>query len=144
MGFSTITVGVAGMSGFYIVLIFLMIGLFLVGITLLISRILQPRKYYKDKYAPYECGELPIGESWIRFNSRFYVIALIFIIFDVEVIFLFPWAVVFKSIGLIAFIEMFIFIAILLIGLAYVWVKGDLEWIKPNPTFTHLPLEKNK
>jgi len=130
------------MGGFYIVLIFLVTGLLMVGIALLISRIIQPRKYYKDKYVPYECGELPIGESWIRFNSRFYIIALIFIIFDVEVVFLFPWAVVFKSIGLVAFVEMFIFIAILLVGLAYVWAKGDLEWIKPRPKLTHLPTEK--
>ena len=130
------------MSGFYIVLVFLIIGFLLVGITLVISRIIQPRKYYKDKYMPYECGEVPIGESWIRFNSRFYIVALIFIIFDVEVIFLFPWAVVYKSIGLIAFVEMFIFIAILLVGLAYVWAKGDLDWIKPLPKLTHLPREK--
>ena len=130
------------MSGFYIVFLFLLIGFFLVAVTLLISRIIQPRKFYKDKYLPYECGEVPVGESWIRFNSRFYIIALIFIIFDVEVVFLFPWAVVFKSIGMVAFVEMFIFIAILLVGLAYVWVKGDLDWIKPQPKLTHLPKEK--
>ena len=130
------------MSGFYIVFLFLLIGFFLVAVTLLISRIIQPRKFYKDKYLPYECGEVPVGESWIRFNSRIYIIALIFIIFDVEVVFLFPWAVVFKSIGMVAFVEMFIFIAILLVGLAYVWVKGDLDWIKPQPKLTHLPKEK--
>ena len=130
------------MSGFYIVFLFLLIGFFLVAVTLLISRIIQPRKFYKDKYLPYECGEVPVGESWVRFNSRFYIIALIFIIFDVEVVFLFPWAVVFKSIGMVAFVEMFIFIAILLVGLAYVWVKGDLDWIKPQPKLTHLPKEK--
>ena len=130
------------MSGFYIVFLFLLIGFFLVGVTLLISRIIQPRKFYKDKYISYECGVLPEGESWIRFNSRFYVIALIFIIFDVEVVFLFPWAVVFKSIGMVAFVEMLIFIAILLVGLAYVWVKGDLDWIKPQPELTHLPKKK--
>jgi NADH:ubiquinone oxidoreductase subunit 3 (subunit A) len=130
------------MSAFYIVLIFLIVGFLLVGITLLISRIIQPRKFYKDKYIPYECGELPVGESWVRFNNRFYIIALIFIIFDVEVIFLFPWAVVYKSIGMIAFVEMFIFIAILLVGLGYVWAKGDLEWIKPQPKLNHLPREK--
>ena len=130
------------MSGFYIVFLFLLIGFFLVAVTLLISRIIQPRKFYKDKYLPYECGEVPVVESWIRFNSRFYIIALIFIIFDVEVVFLFPWAVVFKSIGMVAFVEMFIFIAILLVGLAYVWLKGDLDWIKPQPKLTHLPKEK--
>jgi len=130
------------MTGFYIALIFLLVGMAMVVIALLVSRLIQPRKSYPDKYIPYECGELPVGESWIRFNSRFYIIALIFIIFDVEVVFLFPWAVVFNSMGMIAFIEMFIFILILLVGLAYVWVKGDLEWIKPQPTLAHLPKEK--
>ena len=83
----------------------------------------------------YECGEVPEGSAWVKFNVRFYVIALIFIIFDVEVIFLFPWAVIFQELssnglGLLAFIEMFIFVLILIIGFAYVWVKGDLDWVK--------------
>ena len=83
----------------------------------------------------YECGEVPEGSAWVKFNVRFYVIALIFIIFDVEVIFLFPWAVVFQELsnnglGLLAFIEMFIFVLILIVGFAYVWVKGDLDWVK--------------
>lgn len=130
------------MTGFYIVLIFLIVGLALVWITLLVSRLIQPRKSFPEKYISYECGELAVGESWIRFNSRFYIIALIFIIFDVEVVFLFPWAVVFNAMGMTAFIEMFIFIAILLVGLAYVWAKGDLEWIKPRPRLAHLPKEK--
>ena len=66
----------------------------------------------------------------IKFNARFYVIALIFLIFDVEIVFLFPWGVVFREIGLLAFVEMLIFIFILLVGLAYVWAKGDLQWIR--------------
>ena len=66
----------------------------------------------------------------IKFNTRFYVIALIFLIFDVEAVFLFPWAVVFRDFGLFAFLEMLVFIVILLVGLAYVWAKGDLEWIR--------------
>ena len=83
----------------------------------------------------YECGEVPEGSAWVKFNVRFYVIALIFIIFDVEVIFLFPWAVIFQELsmnglGLLAFVEMFIFVLILIVGFAYVWVKGDLDWVK--------------
>ena len=66
----------------------------------------------------------------MQFNIRFYVIALIFLIFDVEVVFLFPWAVVFKDLGLLAFVEMAIFLLILIVGLAYVWKKGDLDWVK--------------
>lgn len=69
---------------------------------------------------------------WVQFNIRFYVIALIFLIFDVEVVFLFPWAVVFKELGWLAFIEMGIFLIILLVGLAYVWKKADLDWVKLN------------
>lgn len=132
------------MVGLYIVLLFLLVGLLIVGITLLISRILQPRKDYPEKYIPYECGELPQGDAWVQFNIRFYVIALIFIIFDVEVLFLFPWAVVFDKMGMVAFVEMLIFIVILLVGLAYVWAKGDLTWVKPNPQLAHLAKKKGE
>jgi NADH:ubiquinone oxidoreductase subunit 3 (subunit A) len=115
------------------VLIFLGVGFVLLAVALILSRLLQPEgKDAVDKYIPYECGEVPQGSAWIRFNIRFYVCALIFIIFDVEIIFLLPWAVVFKTLGPFAFVEGLIFIAILAIGLAYVWKKGDLAWIKPE------------
>jgi len=115
------------------VLIFLGVGFLLLAVALILSRLLQPEgKDAVDKYIPYECGEVPQGSAWIRFNIRFYVTALIFIIFDVEIIFLLPWAVVFKTLGPFAFVEGLIFIAILAIGLAYVWKKGDLAWIKPE------------
>jgi NADH:ubiquinone oxidoreductase subunit 3 (subunit A) len=115
------------------VLMFFTVGLLLLVIALLLSRILRPKgKDAVDKYIPYECGELPEGSAWIRFNIRFYVCALIFIIFDVEIIFLLPWAVVFKSLGPFAFFEGLIFVGILAIGLAYVWKKGDLAWVKPE------------
>jgi NADH-quinone oxidoreductase subunit A len=117
-------------ENFSIVLLFLLVGIIFVFGTLLLSRIIQPKKVTPTKITNYECGETPIGGSWIQFNSRFYIVALIFIIFDVEVVFLYPWAVVFKKLGLFAFIEMMIFIFILIVGLAYVWGKGDLEWIK--------------
>ncbi len=115
------------------VLIFLGVGFVLLAVALILSRLLQPEgQDLPDKYIPYECGEVPEGSAWIRFNIRFYVCALIFIIFDVEIIFLLPWAVVFKTLGPFAFVEGLIFIAILAIGLAYVWRKGDLAWIKPE------------
>jgi len=82
------------------------------------------------KSSTYECGEIPYGSSWVQFNIRFYVVALIFIIFDVEVALLYPWAVVFQRLGWLAFIEAFIFIVILLAGLAYLWKEGDLEWVR--------------
>jgi NADH-quinone oxidoreductase subunit A len=81
----------------------------------------------------YECGEDPVGDTRIRFNIRFYVIALIFLIFDVEVVFLFPWALVYKELGWLAFVEMLVFLAILFVGYAYLWRKGDLDWDKPAP-----------
>ena len=112
------------------VLIFLIVGSVFVALNLAVSRLLQTKLFMEEKYIPYECGEDPIGDTRIKFNTRFYVIALIFLIFDVEVVFLFPWAVVFRGIGLLAFVEMLIFIAVLLVGLAYVWAKGDLEWIR--------------
>ena len=108
----------------------------LVALPLVIQYIDSPRHNKGgEKLASHECGEVPEGSAWVKFNVRFYVIALIFIIFDVEVLFLFPWAVVFQSLvdsglGFLAFIEMFIFVLILIIGFAYVWIKGDLDWVK--------------
>jgi NADH-quinone oxidoreductase subunit A len=119
------------LSGFASVLVFFVVGLIFLVITLFLSRLLRSKGVHgADKYIPYECGEIPEGSAWIRFNIRFYVLALIFIIFDVEIIFLLPWAVVFKKLGMFAYIEGLIFIAILIVGLAYVWKKKDLDWVK--------------
>ncbi len=116
------------------VLVFLVVGCVFVVLNTTLSRLLHTKLFTEEKFIPYECGEDPIGDTRIKFNTRFYVIALIFLIFDVEIVFLFPWAVVFRSIGLLAFVEMLVFIAILLVGLAYVWAKGDLEWIRSFQT----------
>jgi len=113
-------------------LIFLVVGFGFVLFSLLASRLVQTVHPTPEKLTNYECGEDPIGSPWVRFNIRFYMVALGFIIFDVETIFLFPWAVVFKDLGLFAFVEMMIFVAILLVGLAYIWAKGDIEWVKPQ------------
>lgn len=124
------------------VFIYLVVGTLLVLLTLLLGKLLSPKKPTSAKQSTYECGEIAQGSSWIQFNARFYVIALVFLLFDVEMVFIFPWTTVFGSSELIAadgrwgwytLIEMFIFIGILLIGLVYVWRKGDLEWIKPSP-----------
>jgi NADH-quinone oxidoreductase subunit A len=121
------------LASFTGVLVFLVVGILFLVVLLLLGRLLRPKGTYSaDKYTTYECGEEPQGPAWIQFNVRFYVFALIFIIFDVEVIFLLPWAVVFRTLGPFAFIEGLIFIGILVVGLAYVWRKGDLEWIKPE------------
>ncbi len=115
------------------VLIFLIIGALFVAGGLFAAWLLRPRRPYPGKLAPYECGEEPVGDAWVRFNVRFYVVALIFLIFDVEIAFLFPWALVYRELGLFGFLEMAVFLVILLVGYAYVWVKGDLDWDKPRP-----------
>ena len=113
------------------ILLLIVFAIILIALPLIIQSIISPTQNKGgEKLIPYECGELPEGSAWVKFNIRFYVIALIFIIFDVEVIFMFPWATVFKENKLFYFIEMFIFMAILLVGLAYVWIKGDLDWVK--------------
>ena len=123
--------------------IFVLIGIILVAVPLVIQRILSPHhRKTPDKLSTYECGEDVEGPAWVKFNIRFYVVALIFIIFDVEVVFLFPWAVVYKELGLFAFVEMMIFLGILALGLAYVWRKGDLEWVKVSVSIWSWPISE--
>lgn len=117
------------------ILAFFIVGAVFTAGGLMASWLLRPRRPYAAKNSTYECGEDPIGESRIKFNIRFYVVALIFLVFEVEAVFLFPWALVFKEFGMFAFVEMLVFLAILIVGYAYVWAKGDLEWDKPVPRF---------
>ena len=115
------------------IIIFTGLAVALIALPLGLQFILSPRKNKGgDKLLSYECGEIPEGAAWVQFNIRFYVIALIFLIFDVEIVFLFPWAVVYQEFGLLAFIEAFIFVLILVVGFVYVWAKGDLDWVKMN------------
>ena len=109
--------------------LFLLIGIGFVVVTMWFSWALRPSKPGEEKLSTYECGEPAIGSAWVQFNFRYYTFALLFVVFDLETIFLYPWAVVFKSLGLFAFIEMMIFLAILTIGLVYAWKKGALEWV---------------
>lgn len=119
------------------------VGIILVCVTMFMAKLLSPNKPNPIKLSTYECGEETTGSSWVQFNPRFYVIALVFLLFDVELIFVFPWATVFGQADLIAadarwgwftLIEMGIFLAILILGLVYVWVRGDLNWVKPRHT----------
>ena len=113
------------------IIIFTILGVALIGLPLVLQYLLSPRNNKGgEKLTSYECGELPEGSAWVKFNIRFYVIALIFLIFDVEIVFLFPWAVVYQELGLLAFIEAFLFVLILIVGFLYVWTKGDLDWVK--------------
>ena len=112
------------------ILIFLVVCIGFLAVNFLLWKLIRPSRYSEEKLTTYECGENPVGSAWIQFNIRFYVFALIFIIFDVEAVFLLPWAVVFRNLGMLAFVEGVVFIAILVVALAYVWRKGDLEWVR--------------
>ena len=112
------------------VLVFVAVAVGFLVVNLLVWKLIRPSRFSEEKLTTYECGENPTGSAWIQFNIRFYVFALIFIVFDVEAVFLLPWAVVFRQLGMLAFLEGLVFIAILAVALAYVWRKGDLEWVR--------------
>jgi len=137
---------VAQISEFGKILLFLIIGILLVALIFFVNRIISPKKPNPEKLTSYECGEEPTGNAWLPFNPRFYVIALVFLLFEVEMVFVFPWATIFgfheitsfePRWGILSLINMFVFLGILILGLVYVWVKGDLEWIKPTPLKPH-------
>ena len=92
------------------------------------TTLIGPKKEFADKMEPFECGESPIVSPKQRFSVKFYLVALFFVIFDIEAVFVYPWAVLFRDLGLFGFVEMMIFISILAIGLIYVWKRGALEW----------------
>jgi NADH-quinone oxidoreductase subunit A len=93
-----------------------------------VSALLGPRKPSAVKDQPFECGNPATGPAWGRFSVKFYLTAILFIVFDIEVVFLYPWAVLFRRLGFFGFAEMLVFVAVLTLGLAYVWRKGALEW----------------
>ena len=115
------------------IFIFIILAIIFVVITLFINKLVRPNRPTVEKQKVYECGENPEGSPWVKFNIRFYVVALIFLIFDVEVVLLFPWALVYKDFGLYGFIAGLIFLLVLFLGMAYEWRKGDLEWARPTP-----------
>ncbi|MCF6270328.1 MAG: NADH-quinone oxidoreductase subunit A [Melioribacteraceae bacterium] len=120
------------------VFIFILVGIGFVGITLVMAYLVRPNRPTKEKQTTYECGEDPIGSSWQKFNIRFYVVALIFLIFDVEVVMLFPWAIVYKDYGFYGFAVGAIFLIVLFLGMIYEWRKGDLEWERSEPIIPRL------
>ena len=117
------------------VLVFLGLAVGFAAAVMLLGRLIRPDIREVNKEIAYECGEKPVGNAWIQFNFRFYLVAIIFVIFDVEVAFMFPVATVFKQWvaagqGLLALAEVLVFVLLLFVGLIYVWSKGDLRWIK--------------
>jgi NADH-quinone oxidoreductase subunit A len=142
-------------SPFGEILLYLIGGLLFISITLFVSKLIRPNRPNDQKLATYESGEEPISTAWTQFNIRFYIIALIFLLFEIEIILLFPWATVFAKKELLnetggrwgwfAVSEALIFILVLALGLAYAWVNGFLDWIKPSPQPTEFksPVPKN-
>jgi NADH-quinone oxidoreductase subunit A len=115
-------------ADYFPILIFILVaGAFAIG-SLLVGTLMRPHRPYREKQSPYESGAQPFSDARVPFPLRYYIIAMLFVIFDIEVIFLYPWAVVYRQIGLFGLVEMILFIAILLVGYFYAWEKGALEW----------------
>lgn len=113
----------------YLAILIVIIISFIIGFSMLfVSKIFRPKRAYPLKLTPYECGIPSVGEVWERFNVKFYIVAIVFVIFDVETIFLYPWAVVYDKIGVYALIEMYLFILILLIAYFYALGKNVFNW----------------
>jgi len=110
------------------IVIFVLIGAAFGVVTLLLGWLVRPNRPYRAKLLPYESGSPLFMDARIQFPMRYYIIAMLFVIFDIEIVFMFPWAVVFKKLGLLGLVEMGLFIAILVVGFWYVWKKGALEW----------------
>lgn len=116
-------------NNYLIVTAFIIIGILLPMVALTVGRFLRPHNPLEEKGIIYESGIDPTGSSWVRFNVRYYMFALLFVLFDLEAVFIVPWAVAYQELGFFALIEMLIFVIFLLIGLLYAWKKKVLEWI---------------
>lgn len=114
---------------YFFLLLFTGLAAILVGAGLLASYLVAPHRPNALKNSPYECGEPTLGQSWVQFNVGYYLFGLLFLVFDVEAAFLYPWAVVFRQVGLSGLVEMGIFLLVLIVGLIYAWRKGVLEWV---------------
>ena len=137
------------------IFLFILTAIVFIAVILTIARFVRPSKPNAEKLTTYESGEDPLGNANVQFNARFYVVALIFMLFEVELVFLFPWATVFGQASLIAqtdglwgwfaLAEMAIFVGILVLGLAYAWAKGYLDWVRPQPKIpevkTNIPVD---
>ncbi len=130
-------------SEFGTIFLFILTAIVLIVSMLMLAKLLRPHHPNEEKLTTYESGEDPVGNANVQFNPRFYVVALVFLLFEVELVFLFPWAVVFGQETLIqqtdglwgwfSLVEMLIFVGILVLGLAYAWSKGYLDWVRPQP-----------
>ena len=116
------------LANYFPIFLFLAVGAGAGAIAIAVGRVLAPSKPYRDKLTPYECGFEAFEDSRMKFDVRYYLVAILFIIFDLEIAFLFPWAVAFGDIGVFGFWAMMVFLAVLVVGFAYEWKKGALDW----------------
>ena len=136
------------LSEFGEIFVYLIVGVVFILLMFFVSRLIRPDRTNSQKLSTYESGEEPVSSPWTQFNVRFYVVALIFLLFEVEIVFLFPWSTVFAkkelmeqtngAWGWFALLEMTVFILVLGLGLAYAWINGFLDWAKPNPRPTEI------
>lgn len=119
------------------IFLFLILGVLFVAMSLMVAKFLRPDRPNPEKLATYECGETPFGSARVQFNNRFYIIGLMFLIFEVEILLLFPWVMVFQDIGWYAFSAMIVFVFLIFIGFAYELGKGHLQWDIPKPVIPH-------
>lgn len=122
------------MNNLVTITIFLVLGTCFVFFNLLLGKLVRPRVPLPEKDASYECGEQPIGNSWVQFDLRFYIVALVFLVFDVEVALFYPWATIYQDFKLASLIDMLVFFAILLVGYVYLWRFGYLDWVRSSIT----------
>ena len=116
------------LTNYFPILVFIGVAFAFGAGTLVISSLLQPRLPDPEKLSAYECGSEPFSDARMPFPVRYYIIAMLFVIFDIEILFLYPWAIAFDRIGVIGMVEMLIFIALFVVGYVYAWKKGALEW----------------
>jgi NADH-quinone oxidoreductase subunit A len=116
------------LNSYFPILLFIFVALAFGVVTLIISYLVQPKYPEPEKLSTYECGSEPFSDARMPFPVRYYIFAMLFVIFDIEIIFLYPWAVVFDKIGLIGLLEMIIFIGLFVVAYVYAWRKGALEW----------------
>jgi NADH-quinone oxidoreductase subunit A len=116
------------LEGYFPILLFIFVGIFMGVAPMLAGAILGPHRPNDEKLSPYECGFEAFEDARMKFDVRYYLVAILFILFDLEIAFLFPWAIVLKEIGMFGFVAMLVFLGILTVGFAYEWMKGALEW----------------
>ena len=121
------------MDGWLGVVIMIVLGVGFAGVMIGLSILLGPRNPTPEKLAPYECGMPAVGDARERHSVKFYLVAMLFILFDVEAVFLYPWAILLRELKMFGFWEMLLYIGLVLVGFFYIWKKGALDWSKPSP-----------